>query len=203
MAQVTGGVALGFYLVFIALAFGVRAVLHRRSTGSLGFNGIRGSAGSAEWWAGILFVVAVVLGLLAPAGQLAGLLEPLLDGWPMVTAGGVVAVGGIALTVLAQQAMGTSWRIGVDPAETTRLVTTGPFGLVRNPVFSAMIVAALGLTALAANPLAVGAVITLITAVHLQVRVVEEPYLARVHGPIYLTYAGRVGRLVPGLGRLS
>jgi hypothetical protein len=32
--------------------------------------------------------------------------------------------------------------------------------------------------------------------------VVEEPYLTRVHDQAYLVYAGRVGRLVPGLGRL-
>lgn len=41
----------------------------------------------------------------------------------------------------AQQAMGRSWRIGVDTDERTELVTEGVFGLVRNPVFTAMIVA--------------------------------------------------------------
>jgi ABC-type nickel/cobalt efflux system permease component RcnA len=34
--------------------------------------------------------------------------------------------------------MGASWRIGVDEGERTTPVTTGPFGLVRNPIFAAM-----------------------------------------------------------------
>lgn len=36
----------------------------------------------------------------------------------------------------------------------------------------------------------------------IQVRRVEEPYLARVHGVAYETYAGRTGRFLPGIGRL-
>ena len=38
--------------------------------------------------------------------------------------------------------------------------------------------------------------------VQLQVRVVEEPYLLATHGKTYAAYAARVGRFVPGAGRL-
>jgi protein-S-isoprenylcysteine O-methyltransferase Ste14 len=200
-----GGVALGAYLAFLVVAFGARAVLHRRRTGSAGFAGISGQVGSAEWWAGALFVVAVVVGLIAPAGQLAGVVGPLavLDGWVVRILGAVLASVGIVATVLAQQAMGRSWRVGVDHDEITGLVTTGPFALVRNPVFAAMIIAAIGLMLLAPNVLAIVGVLTLVVAVQLQVRIVEESYLRRVHGDAYVTYAGQVGRLFPGLGRLS
>jgi protein-S-isoprenylcysteine O-methyltransferase Ste14 len=44
-------------------------------------------------------------------------------------------------------------------------------------------------------------VITL--ALELQVRAVEEPYLIRSHGDAYRAYAARVGRFLPGIGRLS
>jgi protein-S-isoprenylcysteine O-methyltransferase Ste14 len=37
-------------------------------------------------------------------------------------------------------------------------------------------------------------------ALELQVRGVEEPHLARVHGDAYLDYTARVGRFVPWLG---
>jgi protein-S-isoprenylcysteine O-methyltransferase Ste14 len=33
---------------------------------------------------------------------------------------------------------GASWRIGVDPDERTTLVTSGPFAIARNPIFTAM-----------------------------------------------------------------
>ena len=42
----------------------------------------------------------------------------------------------------------------------------------------------------------------LLAALELQVRVVEEPHLLRAHGGAYASYAARVGRFVPGVGRL-
>lgn len=43
----------------------------------------------------------------------------------------------------------------------------------------------------------------LVVALELQVRVVEEPYLQRAQGSGYADYASRVGRFVPGVGRLA
>lgn len=83
MEQVMGTVGLVLYLAFMVLAFGVRAVVHRRRTGSTGFNGMRGRPGSAEWFAGVLFVVAVVAELVAPALQAFRAVAPVavVDGW--------------------------------------------------------------------------------------------------------------------------
>jgi protein-S-isoprenylcysteine O-methyltransferase Ste14 len=113
-----------------------------------------------------------------------------------------MAVLGIAATLIAQRAMGASWRVGVDPAERTALVREGPFTHVRNPIFTAMAITGLGLTLMVPNVLALTAFAALIIAVELQVRVVEEPYLTAVHAPAYLDYAAGAGRFVPGVGRL-
>ncbi len=43
----------------------------------------------------------------------------------------------------------------------------------------------------------------LVLAVQLQVRVVEEPHLLRVHGTTYVRYAQQVGRFLSALGRWS
>jgi protein-S-isoprenylcysteine O-methyltransferase Ste14 len=122
---------------------------------------------------------------------------------------GVLAWSGCALAVLgflavlaAQTGMGSSWRIGVDPAERTSLVTSGAFALVRNPIFTAMAAAVLGLVLLVPTVVMAAALASLVVAVELQVRVVEEPYLRRTHGADYARYAARVGRFVPGVGRL-
>jgi protein-S-isoprenylcysteine O-methyltransferase Ste14 len=34
------------------------------------------------------------------------------------------------------------------------------------------------------------------------VRALEEPYLARLHGDVYRSYAARTGRFLPGIGRM-
>ncbi|MEU0510902.1 MULTISPECIES: methyltransferase family protein [Amycolatopsis] len=203
-SRMLGGVAFAAMVVFMVVAFGLRAVLQHRRTGSTGFHGVSGRPGSVEWCGGVAFVLALALGLVPPAAQWAGLVAP--PAWlgaPVVVLVGVVLAGtGVVLTVTAQGAMGSSWRVGVAAGERTNLVIKGLFGLVRNPVFTAMIIAAAGLVLLAANVIAVAGLVVLIVAVQVQVRFVEEPHLRATQGRSYLAYAARVGRFVPGVGRL-
>jgi protein-S-isoprenylcysteine O-methyltransferase Ste14 len=197
--------ALGLYVVFLGLAFGLRTVIQVRRTGTTGFHGVGGRPGSAEWLAGIGFAVALALGFAAPILTIAGVAEPIssLDSGPVRLAGAVIAIAGIAATLSAQIAMGTSWRIGVDHDERTELVTSGPFALVRNPIFSAMGPTAVGLTLLVPSWVALAGLAGLVVALELQVRIVEEPYLLKTHGRAYGDYAARVGRFIPGVGRLG
>lgn len=198
--------ALVLYAVWFLLAFGLRTIVQVRRTGDTGWRASRlpGETGSLEWWAGLLFVVALLVGVAAPIADLAGL-APIdsLDADAVAYAGAVMAATGVLLTLAAQLSMGDSWRIGVDETESTELVTDGAFRIVRNPIFSAMLVTAVGLALMVPNAVALIGVSALIVALELQVRGAEEPYLARVHGQRYLQYASRVGRFVPTLGRLQ
>lgn len=198
--------ALWLYLVYIALAFGLRSLIHLRRTGSTGFRGISGRPGSAEWIGGVLFILAMVLGLvgcvLAWMPVSAGAPLPPLDRGDVRAAGLLLFEAGMAATLGSQFAMGASWRIGVDEKERTKLVTSGPFRLVRNPIFSAMMITAIGLALLNPNGAALGGAVLLVAAIEIQVRLVEEPYLTKAHGADYLAYAARTGRFVPLLGRL-
>ena len=45
--------------------------------------------------------------------------------------------------------------------------------------------------------------LVLIIGLELHVRLVEEPYLLRVHGDAYRRYAARTGRFLPRVGRLK
>lgn len=193
---------LALYLVGVVAAFGIRTWLHHRRTGSTGWRGLSGTPGSAEWWGGALFAAAIVLGAAGPALAAAGV-GPAPAALPVGVAwlGLAVAVVGFLATLAAQAGMGASWRIGVDADERTDLVTTGIFALVRNPIFTAMATALVGVVLLAPTVVTLAALVSLLVAVQLQVRVVEEPYLRRTHGEAYAAYAGRVGRFVPGVGR--
>jgi protein-S-isoprenylcysteine O-methyltransferase Ste14 len=99
--------------------------------------------------------------------------------------------------------MGASWRVGVGEGEETEMITAGPFETVRNPIYLAMFVVAIGSFFLAPNVVSLAGFLGLLLALEIQVRLVEEPHLRRVHGDAYADYATRVGRFVPGFGRVS
>ncbi|MCW5890450.1 MAG: isoprenylcysteine carboxylmethyltransferase family protein [bacterium] len=190
---------------FVGLAFVWRSWMQWRRTGSTGFRGIHGRPLSPEWWGGVLFVVGCAATVAAPVLAWTGAAPP----WPPLArpatlwAGLALVAVGTAGTLWAQLAMGTSWRIGVDPSERTALVTDGPFRWVRNPIFTAMLIGLAGLLLLVPGPLATLAFAITLAGVELQVRTAEEPYLVRTHGAAYLRWAARTGRFLPGVGRLA
>jgi protein-S-isoprenylcysteine O-methyltransferase Ste14 len=113
----------------------------------------------------------------------------------------VVGVAGLPLIVAAQETMGASWRIGVDPEERTELVTAGVFRLSRNPIYTGMVAMAVGVALMVPNRLSVAAVGLYVLVVELQVRGVEEPYLRGWHGSNYEGWAATSGRFLPGVGK--
>jgi len=196
-----GAVALGLEILFFAIAFGVRSYVQWRRTGSTGFIRPRPGAPAIELVASSLFVLAIVLLAAGPIADLVGAARfDALDTAPVAIAGFVIAAAGIALTLGAQMSMGDSWRIGVDPTEHTDLVTTGIFGIVRNPIFTAMMLASVGLALLVPNWWSLAAVVVLLVGLEVQVRRVEEPYLQSKHGPAYEQYLHTTGRFLPRLG---
>lgn len=149
-------------------------------------------------------VTVPLLGLAAPVLDLVGVLEPVaaLDEPVGHALGFALFFAGLAWMLLAQAAIGTSWRIGVDKTERTDLVTSGSFALVRNPIFSAIVPTFLGLALLVPNAAALAGLAALVAAIQIQFRFVEEPYLRRMHDGRYAEYAAKVGRFAPGLGLL-
>ncbi|MGO8966651.1 methyltransferase family protein [Mycobacterium sp.] len=193
-------IALVLLAVFGVLGFGWRSWLQHRRTGSTGFRGVSGRIGSVEWVAGVGFVVGLVASVVGPALQLCRVIVPLGNADWMHVTGIVVATIGIALTVWAQLDMGDAWRIGVDASETTELVQSRIFGLMRNPIYAAMLVFDVGIALLTTNFVTIAGLVLAIAALELQVRRVEEPYLLAKHGAAYRRYTARVGRFIPGVG---
>jgi protein-S-isoprenylcysteine O-methyltransferase Ste14 len=195
-------IALALLTVFGLLGFVWRAWLQRRRTGSTGFRGIRGRMGPAEWVSGVGFVIALIVAVVGPLLQLAGVITPL----PVLRVAGIQIAGialallGIVLTVWAQLDMGDSWRVGVDESETTALVHTGMFGRVRNPIYTAMLTFNFGIALVTPNFVAIAGLILAVAALELQVRRVEEPSLRDSHGAAYRDYTASVGRFIPGVG---
>lgn len=194
-------IALVLFAAFGVLDGGVRVWLQWRRTGD---TGVRRPRSTAQWWARGIFAAGIILpGLVAPVADLLGLSAlPVVDEPAVQIVGVAVAALGLLSAFGAQLAMGASWRTTVDPTERPGLVTSGVFQIVRNPVYTAVIVMVIGLALTVPNPIALVGVAAVLLGSELQVRLIEEPYLRRVHGTAYRNYTTQVGRFVPGVGRM-
>jgi protein-S-isoprenylcysteine O-methyltransferase Ste14 len=195
--------ALIVLVAWLALVAGLRTYLAYRRTGVMPLL-VKAEAWSPQWWARWISTLGVGFAFAAPVAELAGFAPiSFLDHLAVRYAGLAIALVGIAGTLAAQSAMGVSWRPDVDPNARSPLVTTGPFRLVRNPVLGCTATTVLGLALMVPNAFAILMVAACITGWEIQVRLVEEPYLRRVHGEAYREYAARTGRFVPMIGRLQ
>ncbi len=98
-------------------------------------------------------------------------------------------------TVIAQGHMKNSWRIGIDTEIRTELVTTGLFGLSRNPIFFGMILSLVGLFLVTPNALTALFLILGYVLIQIQIRL-EEEFLIKEHGQVYIDYKQKVRRLI-------
>lgn len=96
-------------------------------------------------------------------------------------------------TIAAQIQMGNSWRIGIDHETKTKLVSTGVFGVSRNPIFLGMIVTLFGLLLALPNAVTLLAFVLGFILIQIQVRL-EEEFLTRMHGEAYEAYTNAIRR---------
>jgi protein-S-isoprenylcysteine O-methyltransferase Ste14 len=193
--------ALVLIVAWLVVVAGWRTWVQARRTGTLTVPA-PAVRGSPAWWARTLSTIGFVLAVAAPIADLAGMPRFAILDQPPVPVVGLLLYGiGLAITVTSQAAMGDAWRGDVDPAVATRLVTDGPFRVVRNPIMAGVVLTWLGIALLVPNVLSAAMLVLVVASLEIQVRRVEEPYLLATHGEAYRRYASRTGRFVPGVGR--
>lgn len=119
--------------------------------------------------------------------------------WAPIAGFGLLGLG-LLLTVVAQLQMGGSWRVGID-GRPTELVSGGMFRLVRNPIYTGVLCMLVGLVAAAPSPWTVCFLVNTALLLAVEVRL-EEAHLESLHGAAYRSYASKVGRFIPGVGKL-
>jgi protein-S-isoprenylcysteine O-methyltransferase Ste14 len=124
--------------------------------------------------------------------------------WPSsgvsLAVGLAVQVAGLAFAIWARHTLGTNWAARVTTGSSQELIAHGPYGKVRHPIYSGLLLAVLGTAILVGQVRAFAGLLLVIIGVAMKIRR-EEAALRRHFGEAYDLYAARVPALLPGLGR--
>jgi len=147
---------------------------------------------------GFLFIILLIV-MLPPFGDRGAL------GWQYLVppewlkeAGVVVVAAGVALAIWARRYLGSNWSGVPSLKKGHELVTTGPYALVRHPIYTGMMFGMLGSTLVLGT---VGSISVLfLAALIVAVRVrQEEGLMVSQFGDAYLEYRKKTKTIVPWL----
>lgn len=158
-----------------------------------GLSAARAKQGTRSWRGmplRVLLAIALIalFALVGTGGlEVHGILVPVL--------GAVIVAGGLGFAVWARLHIGRDWGMPMTIKEEPELVTTGPYRLVRHPIYTGMLTAVFG-TALAVNLIALAVGVAL-GVFFVYSATVEERNLAAIFPRAYPAYRARTKMLVP------
>src|SRR5580698_6458544 len=115
--------------------------------------------------------------------------------WPFWI-GAAVTVAGLLFAVWARQFLGRNWSRAVTIKQGHELITTGPYALVRHPIYTGILTGFLGMAIAISQVRGLIAFVLFFVAFWIKLRM-EEQWMRSQFGEAYATYAHRTAALVP------
>ena len=144
----------------------------------------------------LAIVVAIVL-LSATSIPLPWLYRPLWRaGLFSFWLGAFIAVAGLLFAVWAREHLGRNWSHAVTIKQDHELVTSGPYAVVRHPIYTGILAGFLGL-AIALSQVRGFVVLVLFFVVFWAKLRIEEQWMRSQFGETYANYVQRTAALVP------
>jgi protein-S-isoprenylcysteine O-methyltransferase Ste14 len=109
-----------------------------------------------------------------------------------------MTAAGIAFAVWARVHLGTNWSRSVTVKQNHELITTGPYRLVRHPIYTGLLFGLLGAVAAEGQVQALIALALISWALWRKLRL-EEAWMREQFGESYTDYSRRTATLVPFL----
>lgn len=141
------------------------------------------------YWISQPFVTSLVFPRRGPIAPLA---TSAWVAWGMV----LVAIGCFWISRICWKTMGKSWRMGIDPAERTSLIASGPYRYVRHPIYALSQLMMVSTMAAIPSPLMLCVGMLHLILLQWEARR-EERHMLDMHGSEYSDYCERVGRFLP------
>jgi protein-S-isoprenylcysteine O-methyltransferase Ste14 len=113
-------------------------------------------------------------------------------------AGFAVLLAGLGFSVWARLHLGTNWSVSVTLKEGHELVRSGPYGLVRHPIYTGCLLALVGAAMIGAEWRGLVGLLLIFGSLAYKVRV-EESWLSGHFGGAYTQYRRDVAALIPGV----
>jgi protein-S-isoprenylcysteine O-methyltransferase Ste14 len=107
-----------------------------------------------------------------------------------------ITAAGLAFAVVARLYIGKNWSALIQVKEGHELIQTGPYALVRHPIYSGLMLATLG-TAIAYGELSGFLGFVMVVAAWCYKSRLEESAMAQQFGAQYESYRARVRGLIP------
>lgn len=148
-------------------------------SGARGSNGMRG-----------MLLVAVLLMVQLVRVRSVSIHSPVVG-----AVGAVIFACGLGLAIWARVHLGRNWGMPMSQKDEPELVTTGPYRLVRHPIYTGLL---LGLLGSALTVSLIGLVVVLLAGVYFyHAATVEEKNLSAAMPDAYPAYQARTKRLIP------
>jgi protein-S-isoprenylcysteine O-methyltransferase Ste14 len=112
-----------------------------------------------------------------------------------------VLLGGLGLTWWARTHLGKLWSSVITRKEDHRIIDTGPYGIVRHPIYSGLIIALMATAAAEGRVTALIGAALVILGIWLKASSEERFLMAEFGQSLYGSYCRRVPMLVPFLPR--
>ena len=117
--------------------------------------------------------------------------------WPFWI-GAAVTVGGLLFAVWARRHLGRNWSNAVTIKQGHELIITGPYSLVRHPIYTGILSGFLGTAIALSQVRGVIGFVLIFVVLWTKLRV-EEEWMRSQFGETYATYANQTTALVPYL----
>jgi protein-S-isoprenylcysteine O-methyltransferase Ste14 len=148
---------------------------------------------------GLLYRGATIVGIFLIFGSQKSM-NPHL--WPVsapVLCGAVILmICGFAFSIWARRHLGRYWSARVTLKEGHKLIESGPYGLVRHPIYSGLLLSMAATVMTIGTASSVCGYFVLVAALIFKLRA-EERLLAANLGSVYEDYQKRIKALIPGV----